>query len=138
MESTDNKGTYYGICNRTACDESPAEYYNYATQKYYCEGCADKINLYNRKEAFELYGHDLCLHETRKRQEPILLKFENPYQDIHLAQVANERITESFVRPIPNDLKNAKTVPVRTEPKIGRNDQCSCGSGLKYKKCCGK
>jgi preprotein translocase subunit SecA len=22
--------------------------------------------------------------------------------------------------------------------KIGRNDECPCGSGLKYKKCCGK
>ena len=28
--------------------------------------------------------------------------------------------------------------PVRREsPKIGRNDPCSCGSGRKYKKCCG-
>jgi len=27
---------------------------------------------------------------------------------------------------------------VRTMPKIGRNDPCSCGSGLKYKKCCGR
>lgn len=26
---------------------------------------------------------------------------------------------------------------VREEPKIGRNDPCSCGSGKKYKKCCG-
>lgn len=25
---------------------------------------------------------------------------------------------------------------VRTEPKIGRNDLCTCGSGKKYKKCC--
>jgi SEC-C motif-containing protein len=25
----------------------------------------------------------------------------------------------------------------RLEPKIGRNDPCSCGSGKKYKKCCG-
>lgn len=25
----------------------------------------------------------------------------------------------------------------RIEPKIGRNDPCSCGSGKKYKKCCG-
>jgi SEC-C motif-containing protein len=25
----------------------------------------------------------------------------------------------------------------RLEPKIGRNDVCSCGSGKKYKKCCG-
>ncbi|MBS5065293.1 MAG: SEC-C domain-containing protein [Hungatella hathewayi] len=23
-------------------------------------------------------------------------------------------------------------------PKVGRNDPCPCGSGLKYKKCCGK
>ena len=27
---------------------------------------------------------------------------------------------------------------VREEPKIGRNDPCPCGSGKKYKKCCGK
>lgn len=26
---------------------------------------------------------------------------------------------------------------VREGPKIGRNDPCSCGSGKKYKKCCG-
>lgn len=28
--------------------------------------------------------------------------------------------------------------PVRTEAKIGRNQPCPCGSGKKYKKCCGK
>ncbi len=27
---------------------------------------------------------------------------------------------------------------VREAPKIGRNDPCPCGSGKKYKKCCGK
>ncbi len=27
--------------------------------------------------------------------------------------------------------------PVRNENKIGRNDPCTCGSGKKYKKCCG-
>ena len=27
---------------------------------------------------------------------------------------------------------------VRTSPKIGANDPCPCGSGKKYKKCCGK
>ena len=26
----------------------------------------------------------------------------------------------------------------REAPKIGRNDPCPCGSGRKYKKCCGK
>lgn len=28
--------------------------------------------------------------------------------------------------------------PVRREKKIGRNDPCPCGSGKKYKKCCGR
>lgn len=28
--------------------------------------------------------------------------------------------------------------PVRADNKIGRNDPCPCGSGKKYKKCCGK
>ena len=27
---------------------------------------------------------------------------------------------------------------IRNEKKIGRNDPCPCGSGKKYKKCCGK
>lgn len=27
--------------------------------------------------------------------------------------------------------------PVRNESKVGRNDPCPCGSGKKYKKCCG-
>jgi preprotein translocase subunit SecA len=29
-------------------------------------------------------------------------------------------------------------VPLRTQRKIGRNDPCPCGSGKKYKKCCGR
>ncbi|MBI5773179.1 MAG: preprotein translocase subunit SecA [Verrucomicrobia bacterium] len=32
----------------------------------------------------------------------------------------------------------AKIKPVRTGPKVGRNDPCPCGSGKKYKQCCGK
>ncbi len=28
--------------------------------------------------------------------------------------------------------------PVRMEKKVGRNDPCPCGSGKKYKKCCGR
>jgi hypothetical protein len=30
------------------------------------------------------------------------------------------------------------TPPVQKENKVGRNDSCPCGSGKKYKKCCGK
>jgi preprotein translocase subunit SecA len=31
-----------------------------------------------------------------------------------------------------------KAQPMRTGPKVGRNDPCPCGSGKKYKQCCGK
>ena len=41
-------------------------------------------------------------------------------------------------------LGEERLLPVRVEtfrregPKVGRNDPCPCGSGKKYKKCCGK
>jgi preprotein translocase subunit SecA len=34
--------------------------------------------------------------------------------------------------------QQAKAKPRRTGPKVGRNDPCPCGSGKKYKQCCGK
>ena len=37
---------------------------------------------------------------------------------------------------IYKEYKRSKTVHVEKKP--GRNDPCPCGSGLKYKKCCGK
>ncbi len=41
---------------------------------------------------------------------------------------ANEAVTQTQTR----------ATPVRTGPKVGRNDPCPCGSGKKYKQCCGK
>jgi preprotein translocase subunit SecA len=32
--------------------------------------------------------------------------------------------------------KRGKKVEVRTEPKVGRNQPCPCGSGKKFKNCC--
>ena len=43
---------------------------------------------------------------------------------------------EETKKALYKDQKNANTV--RKEKKIGRNDPCPCGSGKKYKKCCGK
>ena len=37
----------------------------------------------------------------------------------------------------PGDSTPSKKEPVKAEGKIGRNDPCPCGSGKKYKKCCG-
>ena len=36
-----------------------------------------------------------------------------------------------------SDTERKKTVVVRKAEKVGRNDLCPCGSGKKYKKCCG-
>ena len=41
-----------------------------------------------------------------------------------------------FVEPEP--VVQTPAVPHIAPAKIGRNDQCLCGSGKKYKKCCGK
>jgi preprotein translocase subunit SecA len=43
-------------------------------------------------------------------------------------------------RPDAMDTRTAQVVGqiVRKGPKVGRNDPCPCGSGKKYKKCCGR
>ena len=44
--------------------------------------------------------------------------------------------TEAEQHPQEADAAKVKTI-VREVPKVGRNDPCPCGSGKKYKKCCG-
>jgi len=39
---------------------------------------------------------------------------------------------------VTNQGDAAEKKPVQVEKKIGRNDPCPCGSGKKYKKCCGR
>jgi preprotein translocase subunit SecA len=41
-----------------------------------------------------------------------------------------------MVSEAANELSKPK--PVRSGPKVGRNDLCPCGSGKKYKQCCGR
>jgi preprotein translocase subunit SecA len=47
-------------------------------------------------------------------------------------------------KPSPSDVVSEaaaaieKAKPVRAVPKVGRNDPCPCGSGKKYKQCCGR
>ena len=40
--------------------------------------------------------------------------------------------------PIVYFLPDLNTTTVKNEEKIGRNAPCPCGSGKKYKKCCGR
>jgi preprotein translocase subunit SecA len=53
----------------------------------------------------------------------------------------NQLHREKVAQPIEEshgDEPPKKATVRRTTPKVGRNDPCPCGSGLKYKKCCGK
>lgn len=48
----------------------------------------------------------------------------------------DEILTADRKKELYKEQKNATTI--RKEKKVGRNDPCPCGSGKKYKKCCGK
>jgi preprotein translocase subunit SecA len=47
--------------------------------------------------------------------------------------------TDENVQYHDNESAQKKQETVRrSAPKVGRNDPCPCGSGKKYKKCCGR
>jgi preprotein translocase subunit SecA len=48
-----------------------------------------------------------------------------------------EKQRQDYIMSRGEDTPEPKTVK-REHDKVGRNDPCSCGSGKKYKKCCGK
>ena len=73
--------------------------------------------------AFEQFLHNLpqtTIHETAA-----------PFQDPASLAESSNVVTEA------NEVL-AKAQPVRAVPRVGRNDVCPCGSGKKYKKCCGQ
>lgn len=52
--------------------------------------------------------------------------------------VEREKVAEETSATHGNDDKSLKKEPIRNDNKLGRNDLCSCGSGKKYKNCCGR
>lgn len=86
-----------------------------------------------KKEAFEMF-QDMV---QRAREETLSILFR-----IQLAEPA--AVSELAAPPKEQDLnfshkgEGVKKRPVvRQSDKVGRNDPCPCGSGKKYKKCCG-
>ena len=55
-------------------------------------------------------------------------------------EVINVKMTDKITNIATNAAgeDTPKRKPVRAEKKVGRNDPCPCGSGKKYKNCCGK
>ena len=79
-------------------------------------------------EGFDLF--DSMLQKIDKDVSIFLLKAEIR-QNIERKETTKKIITND------KEEKTTKKQPKRSQ-KIGRNQICSCGSGLKYKNCCGK
>ena len=77
-------------------------------------------------EGYELF--DMMLTRINKDVSIYLLKAEIR-QNIERKEVVKKTIT--------NDGKDTKKIQAKSK-KVGRNDPCPCGSGKKYKQCCGK
>ncbi len=52
--------------------------------------------------------------------------------------LANAKESRGAAEDEAADVEGAKKQPIRNTENIGRNDLCPCGSGKKYKKCCGR
>jgi len=77
---------------------------------------AKLMELYNHTRMWILKGHtpDELFQEEKRYLKPL------PAESFRMGQT------------------DLKLFDIRTGAKIGRNDSCPCGSGKKYKKCCGK
>ena len=63
------------------------------------------------------------------------MAMQNQANSITVAgEMADDPVSFSAVPPQPVVMQPA----VRLTPKVGANEPCPCGSGKKYKKCCGK
>ena len=96
-------------------------------------------NMFDIAKTLDKDSDYVIINDGSKTEDEIA-EIINVASEIKLNAVEPLLIKNYTMRPeISWGLKNGpKLEPVRTEPKIGRNDPCNCGSGKKYKKCCGK
>ena len=98
-------------------------------------------------EGFEIFYNmvDSIRIDTASRMFLIKIKYgkdERPQRRVASGN-ANHAAVSSFSgqgqrSPMSSHTQGDKVTVVRTGPKIGRNDPCPCGSGKKYKQCCGR
>ena len=106
-------------------------------------GQKDPVVVY-RMEGFDMFDQmvqdikfdvvKLLMHAS-KRDEGASRKEAAKITDAGLQQKTAIELVDGKLSPKEGGLN--KTV-VNEAPKIGRNDPCPCGSGKKYKNCCGK
>ncbi len=61
-----------------------------------------------------------------------------PRKDAEIKRREVVRITSEGFAGQGSDAASRKSAPVKNVPKVGRNEPCPCGSGKKYKQCCGR
>ena len=64
--------------------------------------------------------------------------FERAKQVLDRRRETAEREAEQKMVASHGGDTSAPKRPMRAGEKIGRNDPCPCGSGKKYKQCCGR
>jgi len=131
------KGSYNGECNRGACTNKHAYWYNDPMYKYYCIACARMINESSNQSGMgdictPVYHEPIEILDVGAMIQEVNETFEitNPYADFATTIESNKYYME-----LPSTGPTA-THPIRTTPKIKRNSPCPCESGKKYKKCC--
>jgi len=105
-------------------------------------GQKDPVVQY-RLEGTEMF--DAMIEDIRMDVAKILLnirKKEGPIERKETTRVTGAGLEDTAINLVDGKISEKeggmnKTV-VNEEPKIGRNDPCPCGSGKKYKNCCGK
>lgn len=101
-----------------------------------------------KHEAFLLFERFTLMLKEEMAQA--LFKFEIfPTQAFRLSDIAgflhletDRSLVQDFDESAPTvnveaEEREETVVQLTSEPKVGRNDNCPCGSGKKYKKCCG-
>lgn len=81
---------------------------------------------------------------TEESEINLDIDLEKLYYNMHVADAKhlyslegwNEVLSKEKRASIEKEYKKSKTVV--KEKKIGRNEPCPCGSGKKYKHCCGR
>ena len=100
-------------------------------------GQEDPVRAY-QIEGFDMF--DAMTESIKEETVRYLMSFqiqkqeEKPVQIQRKAVVDLEKVQEGF----ENSLEEKAAAPKKTEKVVGRNEECPCGRGKKYKKCCGK
>ena len=80
---------------------------------------------------------------SQEQMESMLNKAKTQHEDMSaFIQDQTLQVSQNASEPPqfsgPYGGEAAKPRPVHVAPKVGRNDPCPCGSGKKYKNCCGR